>query len=206
MHFGGLMSAVAMIADVAKQKAWHAYVREPHRTLRDIAAELGLDERAFRRWRNRCGWPPRPAAIAVERRDSGQPMPGPGPVLTPPVAYGRADRNRSPAFTEVARHLRRVLLTHLEELEPAPGDLDRTVKTLATIPKTVDAIQALERLDDPATGDAADPDGADHDEPPPRTLEELRQELARHLDRLAEEEMLERGFGFDDGEGAGDTP
>ena len=72
------------------------------------------------------------------------------------------------------------------------------------ISKTVDAIQALERLDDPAPGDAADPDGADHDEPPPRSLEELRQELARHLDRLAEEEMLERGFGFDDGEGAGE--
>ena len=179
-----------------------------HRKLRDIAAELGLDERAFRRWRAQWGWPPRRVAIAVERLASGQPMPGPDPALAAPIAVAdaRADRSRSPVFTDVARHLRRVLLTDLEELEPAPGDLDRTVKTLATIPKTVDAIQALERLDDPAPGDAADPDGADHDESPPRSLEELRQELARHLDRLAEEEMLERGFGFDDGEGAGNTP
>ena len=206
------MSAVATIAESAKRKAWHAYVQEPHRSLRDIAAvELGLDPRAFRRRRAQWGWPARHAAITAERLEVERRLPGVDPALAAMVPLSvldaaNADRSRPPAFAEVARRLRRVLLTQLEDLEPGPGDLDRTVKILATIPKSVDAIRALERLDDPAPGNAADPDGADHDEPPPRSLEELRQELARHLDRLAEEEALERGFGFDDEEGAGESP
>jgi hypothetical protein len=222
------MNTVESIAAAAKDRAWHAYRCEPHRSLADIAAvELGVARETFRRWRIGWGWPPRAGAVAAARRELALRLPGLDPALTAMVPLsllaaadpgGRASVEDSHAedsrakdldfkdldFKDLARRMRRLLFGHLDRF--APGDFDRTTKTLATIPKTVEAIQALERLAAAAREPADDPDGSRHDEPPPRSLEELRQELARHLDRLADEEALERGFGDPDEDGAGVSP
>lgn len=198
------------IADAAKDRAWDAFRCEPHRNLDDIAAELGIGRTTLRRRRIEWGWPPRNEAVAAANREAVRRLPGLDPDLAAMVPLGvldaaEADPGAAMSFRDLARRLRRMLFGQLDHIKPRPGHFDRTLKTLAAIPKTVDAIQALERLDVPASDNAADPDGADHDEPPPRSLDELRQELARHLDRLEQEEALERRFGDADGEGPGES-
>jgi hypothetical protein len=196
------------IADAAKDRAWHAFRCEPHRSLDDIAAELGIGRTTLHHRRIEWGWPPRNEAVAAAHRDAADRLPGLDPALAAMVPLGvlaaGADPGGAMNFRDLARRLRRMLFGQLDDIKPKPGHFDRILKTLGTIPKTVDAIQALERLDVLASDNAADPDGADHDEPPPRSLDELRQELARHLDRLEQEEALERRFGDADGEGPGE--
>ena len=200
------------VSEPAKAKAWHAYLHERHRTLEEIAGtELGIGRAAFAARRTAWGWPARHHAVAAVRGEVARRLPGVDPALAAlvPLLLVARDTGQDGTvdFGGVARSLRHLLLRQLQGLEPEPGDLDRTARTLLTIPKTVDAIKALERLQ----GSAAhaheasdDPHRGDRDDAPPRSLEELRQELARHLDRLAEEEALERDFGFDVADGAGE--
>jgi hypothetical protein len=208
------MSTSLSIDEAALAKAWHAYIHEPHRTLVEIArTELGLGRAAFAHRRAAWRWPKRHIAVAAARAEVARRLPGLDPALSAAVPLALVAQDTQPDgiadFGAVARSLRSLLLRQLQGLEPEPGDLDRTARTLQTIPKTVDAIQALERLQGPAAHgsfhDATSDDAGanDPDEPPPRSIEELRQELAGHLDRLAQEEALERGFGFDDADGVG---
>jgi hypothetical protein len=101
----------------------------------------------------------------------------------------------------VAQALGRNALQQLESLEAAvargKADPERAARTLASLGRTLAAARAMEQKG----GDPVDDDA----EPPGRTLEDLRQELARHLDRLVAEEELERSFGFDDPERRADT-
>jgi hypothetical protein len=199
------MTKPISMSEAVRSKVWHAYVHEPRRTLAEIArTELGIGRRTFARRRAVWGWPARRMAVAETRGEITRRLPGLDASLSAVVPLSVLEANSGPDgsvdFACVARDLRRLLLGQLQALAPEPGDLDRTARTLLTIPKTVDAIQALERLQGSAAHD--DSESADADELPPRSLEELRQELARHLDRLAEEEMLERDFGFDVGAGA----
>jgi hypothetical protein len=205
---GDFMSTSLSIDEAALAKAWHAYIHEPHRTLVEIArTELGLGRAAFAHRRAAWRWPKRHIAVAAARAEVSRRLPGLDPALSAAVPLALVAQDTQPDgiadFGAVARSLRILLLRQLQGLEPEPGDLDRTARTLQTIPKTVDAIQALERLQGPADASSDDAGANDPDEPPPRSIEELRQELAGHLDRLAQEEALERGFGFDDADGVG---
>ena len=103
-------------------------VREPHRNFATSPRNSARTNGPCRRRRPNGGGRRGTSLIAAGHREAGQPMPGPDPARAAPIAIAdaRADRSRRAVFTDVARHLRRVLLTHLEELEPAPGDLDRT--------------------------------------------------------------------------------
>lgn len=198
------------VTEAAKARAWHAFLHQRDRTLEEIArTELGLGKDAFAARRAAWGWPARHLAVAAMRGEVSRRLPGLDPALAaavplPLLAFDAAEGGTvEPAV--VARRLRNLLLGQLQTLEPEPGDLERTARTLMTIPKTVDAIHALERLQGPAAHadtTSADRDGGSQDEQPPRSLEELRQELARHLDRLAEEEAMERDFGVDVADGA----
>jgi hypothetical protein len=122
-----------------------------------------------------------------------------GLLETPP---GDAEPPAPIDLARVAAALGRSALQQLESLEAevARGKAtpERAARTLASLSRTLAAARAMEQK-------GGGPVDDDADEPPARSLEDIRQELARHLDRLVAEENLERSFGFDEPEGLADT-
>lgn len=185
-------------------RARHAFEHEPERTLEEIArTELGVCARTFRQWRQDWEWPRRDTRLAAAQRVArrmalGRELAHAAVPLaavqaaTPPEDEGPADR---PA---IAARLARAVRAQLDDFAPADAaDPERAARTLASLVKTLGAADALARQGEGRPHDDEPDDGA------PRSLEELRQELARRLERLVQDEDLERGFGFPDPEGVG---
>src|SRR3954447_9890778 len=83
---GEIMKTIESIAAAAKDRAWHAYRCERHRSLTEIAeVELGICRRSFHRCRSEWGWPPRDEAVAAARREVARQLPGLDPALTASV-------------------------------------------------------------------------------------------------------------------------
>jgi hypothetical protein len=152
----------------AKARAERAYLREPARPLAEIArTELAISPSHFNHCIRQWGWPPRRAVKVALKGDAALAASGEGSLL---------------------ERLEGVLAQRLRVAERSPEDLDRA---LASVPKLVAAITALRKLEASAAPQTPATDGSAHDEPQ-RSLEELRQELARHLDRLAADERRRR--------------
>ena len=183
-----------------KEAAWAMYSTRADLTLGDIAAHFGVSVRTIRARTREWQWPTRLIALAPSRRDaacrvqeSGLNRPtGSANVIPLP---GRDEPPRLLDLDRVAQALGRNALQQLESLEAevarGQADPERAARTLASLSRTLAAARAMEQK-------GGGPVDDDDDEPPGRSLEDLRQELARHLDRLVAEEDLERSFGFDD--------
>ncbi|MCB5176298.1 hypothetical protein [Microvirga lenta] len=161
------------ITDDVRQRAYDYYARHPKVSLGAIASFLGVSVWSFRRLRKSWGWPPRSEALNAE----------------PPQSVPASPQN---TLREAALSLAQVTRTRIDALvreQRADGadDHDRTARTLASYAKTLTAAQSL------LEQEGSTLDGHGHTEKPPRSIHELRDELARHLERvIAEEEARGR--------------
>ena len=172
-----------------QRQAYDDYVNHPSKSVQDIIRFLGVSPSTFARLRDRWGWPRRADAMTMNAGDragrgaSGEgedPAGGPSPpssLRAAAVALATATRSHISAL--------------VREQRAGRTDHDKASKALASYAKTLTTAQALLeqeslRLDD----DEHDHTGNRDD---PRTIHELRDELARHLERIiAEEEACGR--------------
>ena len=191
-----------------REAAWRMYSTRADLTLGDIPADFGVSLSTLRDRMKEWDWPPRLKALAAIRREAARRLEGlePGLGKAVPLSVRQASLpNEPPAppidLGQVAHALGRNALQQLESLEAAvargKADPERAARTLASLSRTLAAARAMEQKGDVSLDDDADE--------PPRSLEDIRQELARHLDRLVAEEDLERSFGFDDPDGCAET-
>jgi hypothetical protein len=195
--------------DAEREAAWSRYSTRADLTCGDIAAHLGVGRHTLRNRIREWRWPPRLQALAAVRREAARRLEGLEPGLRSAVPLGLLETPPGDAeppapidLARVAAALGRSALQQLESLEAevARGKAtpERAARTLASLSRTLAAARAMEQK-------GGGPVDDDADEPPARSLEDIRQELARYLDRLVAEENLERSFGFDEPEGLADT-
>lgn len=141
-----------------------------------IAAMLGIHPRTLQRRARQYQWPPRGTRAAPEGEEPVD------PAAPPPAPLD---------FAAVAQALARSVLAAIRRLDAQSrdrsADPEKVARSFATLAKTLGAAQSLQAQRTRAPHEdrsAHDTDG----EPPPRSLEELRDELARHLDRIIADE------------------
>ncbi|QFU17094.1 hypothetical protein [Microvirga thermotolerans] len=176
------MSATIVISAEAKRRAYDLYIHQPSISVRSIAALLGVGATTFRRLRREWAWPPRAEALVAAQAvgEAGE---------KPASGFDEASVSPSQGLRQAALALMAVTRARIDELAreqdrpDAATDHDRAARTLASYARTLTAAQALleqesSRLDDTERSDAG----------PARSLDELGDELARHLERLVAEE------------------
>ena len=172
------------VSDEMKQRAWDWYAREPKRHLPEIRKMLDVSAGTFVRMRQRWGWPPRQAALAQNALSKA--------ANDSDGAAGLA-KAASASLNDAARALAQATRVQIDALmdEQRTGrakDHDKTARRLASLARTLAAARAL--LD--REGSQLDEHEQSNDRPR-RSIHELRDELAHHLDRvIAEEEARGR--------------
>ncbi|WP_162559409.1 hypothetical protein [Microvirga sp. 17 mud 1-3] len=167
------MRASVSITAAMKRRAYDYYVHHPSVPVKSIASFLGTSVTTFRRLRRLWAWPPRAEALA-SAAEAGAPD---------------SDSNSPGGLREAAQSLVAVTRARIDALvaqQRRPDetlDHDRTARTLASYARTLTAAQAL-----------LEQEGSSHDVSerkdvaPARSLHDLRDELARHLERIVAEE------------------
>jgi hypothetical protein len=167
-----------------QQQAWEWYSREPKLHLPEIAQRLGVSHSTFVRLRQRWGWPARHAVLSQNALSkAAKDQEGVAGLAIAAAA----------SLNDAARTLAQATRAQIDALmdEQRAGrakDHDKTARRLASYARTLAAARALleqesSRLDDSEQSNPT----------PRRSLHELRDELARHLDRvIAEEESRGR--------------
>jgi AraC-like DNA-binding protein len=166
------------IPEAARQRAYDYYVDHPKISLEAIATHLGVSRSTFRRLRQAWGWPPRRDVKAGAET-------GVKCAASADLPVGRPAPSSS--LQEAALSLVQVTRTRIDALVKEQHvkreiDHDKTARTLAAYAKTLTTAQALLEQE----GSRLDETG--HDDRPRRTIHELRDELARHLERVIAEE------------------
>ncbi|MXQ13826.1 hypothetical protein [Microvirga makkahensis] len=183
------MRAAKAVSAAGQARAYEAYCR-PEVALQDIAKDLGVCIRTFANLRRRWGWPRR--ADAVRERD----------------AEDARRREARLAFENglhaAANALVATTCARIQALsqagEGSSTDHDRTARMLASYARTLAAARLLlqqgktsdaghqfTRTGAPGDGPVDEGQDAPREEPG-RSLHELRDELARHLERIVAEE------------------
>jgi len=168
------MSLPIAISAEMQQRAFDYYIHHPSLPLREIAVFLGVSQPAFRRLRQGWNWPARPKGQKASAPDIG----------AADAALSAPNRN---ALQDAALALAQITRQRIDALAKAQRkgramDHDKTARTLAAYAKTLTTAQAL------LEQEGSRRDDAEHHEKPPRTIHELRDELARHLERIVAEE------------------
>lgn len=166
------------IADELKQQAWEWYARHPEVHLPEITKRLGIGSGTFVRMRHRWGWPPRHAALAQNALTKAAKDHDGVAGLAKAAAASLSDAAR--ALAQATRAQIDALMD--EQRTGRAKDHDKTARRLASYARTLAAARALleqegSRLDE-----------TEHHDETPRSLHELRDELARHLERVIAEE------------------
>lgn len=181
------MTVIAISADM-KQRAYDYYAHHRSVSIKSIATFLGVSPTTFRRLRRDWSWPPRAAALAA----------GTGTPTEAGEATG-GERHASPfsptSLREAAMSLAGVTRARIEALvrehhSNAPLDHDKAARTLAAYAKTLTTAQALLEQDNDRLDDSG------HEAAPARSIHDLRDELARHLERIVAEEEARGGDGI----------
>ena len=172
------------VTDEQRQQAWAIYAREPDKHLPDIQAFLGVSAGTFVRMRQRWGWPARDVALnenALSKAGKNE-----GGVTGIAKAAVASVNDAARALAQAARVQIDALMD--EQRRGQAKDHDKTARRLASYARTLAAARALVEQESPSLDDTEP-----HDSRPRRSLHELREELARHLDRvIAEEESRGR--------------
>ncbi|MFL5205257.1 MAG: hypothetical protein ACJ8AR_05260 [Microvirga sp.] len=154
-------------------------------SFRQIAQALGLSATTVSRYARQEGWR-RPADSAAPDRPET-----PNPVSSSPAPPGRSARRAAPPADrreQIVDRLWTLAERHAEVLETQPIErAERSLQPLARLTRTLGEMDKHIR-----------PPLAAHDDPidtpkPRRTLNELRDELAAHLERINREE----GYGWE---------
>ncbi|MBG0810574.1 hypothetical protein IY145_14470 [Methylosinus sp. H3A] len=153
--------------------------------LAELSAMLGMSERAFRRYRVREGWLMRPSPIKC--KSAAQPL-------------TKASETEQPARSKTES---RSLIARLEEAverefvraeaalatcgaKAAPKTMETSARVLASLVRSLAELKRMNR----DAGALREEDGRGRDafdDEPPRELAELREELARRLERMCGE-------------------
>jgi hypothetical protein len=186
---GGFLLACSMpkrieITDEQRQQAWEVYARQPEKHLPEIQTFLGVSAGTFVRMRERWGWPSRRAALDANALSKAAKDEGGVAGLAKAAAASVNDAAR--ALAQATRVQIDALMD--EQRRGQAKDHDKTARRLASYAKTLAAARALLEQESSSLDDTEP-----HDDRPRRSLHELREELARHLDRvIAEEESRGR--------------
>ncbi len=156
-----------------RQRAYDYYAHHPEISLKAIADFLGMSVWTFRRLRAKWNWPPRAEAAMAPAGDAA-PTPARSTLRDAALSLAQVTRTRIDALVR-------------EQRADTTEDHDRTARTLASYARTLTAAQSLlEQEGTPL-------DGHGSSDTPARSIHDLRDELARHLERvLAEEEARGR--------------
>jgi hypothetical protein len=162
------------ITDEQKRQAWEYYAREPKKHLPDIQKFLGVSPSSFARMRQRWGWPPRQAVLAENALSKAAKDEG---------GVAGLQKAAAASVNDAARALAQIDALMDEQRTGRAKDHDKTARRLASYAKTLASARALleqegSRLDETEH----------HDNKPRRSLHELRDELAHHLNRVIAEE------------------
>jgi hypothetical protein len=165
-------------------------------TLNQAAQALNTDDRGLRRAAGKLGWHERPVATMADARESlarraakaaSRPQPDPtAPVDALPMTDAARRRWAAAMETMVAECMTALQRSRAASPDPDP---DRTAREIGHHTRTLQAIQAYRKALGPDVHETGD-------EPPARSLDELRDELRRHLERIRTEERslrLRRG-------------
>jgi hypothetical protein len=166
------------IPDEKRQQAYVDYASAPQRTVEDIAASLEVSMSTFYRLKQRWGWPPRLAALA--ENELSKAAQDPTDVLAGSAAVATSLREAARSLARATRAQINALME--EQRSGCIDDHDRTARTLASYAKTLTTARAL------LEQEGARLDETEHQDENPRSLHELRDELARHLERVIAEE------------------
>jgi hypothetical protein len=159
-------------------------------SFRQIAQALGLSATTVSRYARQEGWR-RPADSAAPDRPETPSPETPNPVSSSPAPPGRSARRDAPPADrrdQIVDRLWTLAERHAEVLETQPIErAERSLQPLARLTRTLGEMDKHIR-----------PPLAAHDDPidtpkPRRTLNELRDELAAHLERINREE----GYGWE---------
>jgi len=163
-----------------QQQAWEWRAREPGKTLGDIEALLGVSRSTFVRLRKRWNWPARQAVLPQNALTKAAKDHDGVAGLAKAAAASLSDAARS-----LAQATRAQIDALMDEQRTGRAkDYAKTTRMLASYAKTLAAARALlEQEGSPL-------DVHEHHDRPRRSLHELRDELAHHLNRvIAEEEV-----------------
>ena len=166
------------VTDEQKRQSWEIYAREPSKHLPDIQKFLGVSASGFVRLRQRWGWPARHAALTENALSKAAKNEGGVAGLHKAAAASVNDAAR--ALAQATRAQIDALMD--EQRTGRAKDHDKAARRLASYAKTLAAARALlEQEGSPL-------DDSEHHDKPRRSLHELRDELAHHLDRVIAEE------------------
>lgn len=162
-------------------------------TLGSIATQLGLSLSAFRELRQQEDWPARPArrsrAITAAKQEQ---------TVDPSASESDDEMDVSVNTRQMAQRLETTVRKQLQNVESrlrkdGADAAERNARTLASLVKS---LVELRRLDDQGKGEKDRmnpvPDGGINEQPP-RDLEELRQELAAHLEGMQPDREFRSG-------------
>lgn len=188
----GFMIAKRDVSEDMRRRAFDYYAHHETVPLNTIATFLGVSRDRFLRLRREWNWPPRGAAIAAAAATAET---HPATLLqtadapSPPRPSARTDlRDAAHVLAQVTRARLDDLIT--DQLVASDVDHDRTARTLAAYAKTLTIAQSLLEQDGTSLDDA------EADAHQPRSIHDLRDELACHLERIVAEEEAHGGDGI----------
>ena len=175
--------AIVIPADKQRQ-AYDFYVNHPSKSVQDIIRFLGVSQSTFTRLRDRWGWPRRADAMTLNNRDRESPG---GPVAGEDPADGPSPPSSLRAAAgALATATRSHIAALVREQRAGRTDHDKASKALASYARTLTTAQALLEQESLRLDDEHPDTGRRHGDS--RTIHELRDELARHLERIVAEE------------------
>ena len=180
------MSAKIEISAEQRRQAYAYYTDHPKISLGDIANFLSMSTTTLRHLRKQWNWPPRAEVLTANEQPSASTVEAAGPAVSLEATPDNF------ALRDAALSLAQVTRSHIDALvkQQRKGktvDHDKTARTLASYAKTLTAARAL------LEQEGSTLDATEHHTKPARSIHELRDELAHHLDRIiAEEEALGR--------------
>lgn len=149
----------------------------------EVCAMLGMSESAFRSFREREGWPLRPSPI--KRKSAAAPPAPERRSVAPPPRESRSLIARLEEAVE-REFLRAEAALATCGAKAAPKTMETSARVLASLVRSLAELKRMNR----DAGAARAEDGRDRDafdDEPPRQLAELREELARRLERMCGE-------------------
>lgn len=191
------MVSTVEISAAQRQRAHDYYFHRRTVTVPDIATYLGVSEAEFRRLRRSWSWPPRREALA----QAGQTETGEAGGEPTDKRRSADDRtNAASSLREAALSLAQVTRRRIEALvkdrrSSRHADHEKTARTLASLAKTLTTARSLLEQEDSKADDIEPKNESHRKNEPHRSINELRDELARHLERIVAEEETDRADG-----------
>ena len=171
------MTSPAGISAERRQRAQDYYFQHPSISVAEIAALIGVSVSTFNRQRKTWGWPARREVVAQLAKSGEAMSERPLPRLD---TAETSLREAAQSLAQATRQQIRVLVkAQRAGQDPDPA---KTAQALASYAKTLTTAQALLKQE------GSTPDDSEHREDSCRSIHDLRDELAHHLERIIAEE------------------